>query len=862
MKTRTTCALGTAAILLTSALLVPSAASAAPAPAPEAETHAESQRHDRPDALADKHAATKQKAAELVATGEAQVKTRGKDKHKSRVVELKPGQYVEYGTSETAQLFTILAEYADQAHNTIPEPGRKDNSTYWLPDFSKAHFEDMFFGEGESFKDVYDEMSSGRFDLEGAVSDWVTLPGAAATYGKNEFDPETGEDLGESNVTMTKFIQDAANAWYAAQVAAGKTQAEIVAELQSYDIWDRYDADGDGIINEPDGYIDHFQAVHAGEGEEAGAPTDAIWSHRWAANQAGTYRVGPAAYAKLGGIKIGDTDIWIRDYTTEPENGGLGVFAHEFGHDLGLPDYYDTAGGDNGTAFWTLMSSGSWLGHGEGSIGTTPNHMGPSEKLFLGWLDFEVVEPEADGTVKLGPAFHANTLGAQAAIVDLPDGEQFIEVGEAAEGTQHLYSGAGDNLDVTATSPEFTVPAGGTLTAQVSFDIEKDWDYAYLEASTDGTTWTPVATNLSTTTDPNGQNPGFGITGVTDGWTALTADLSAFAGETAQIRFHYWTDVAETRPGFQVDDIAVGDALVTDDGASDWTLEGFERLENGGYLQPYGHYYIAENRVYGGYDTTLQTGPYNFGWSLTAPDKVEHFPYQDGLLVWYVNSLYADNNTSGHPGGGEALPVDARAKALKWSDGTVARNRIQAYDATFGLQKTDPISLHRETEAGLTTLKVGAQKALPTFDDTDPNAYYDEANPQNSVRVAGTGTSITVTQQDAKKGTMTVAVKRASNAPALPAWDAKTVYTGGEKVTYKGATWLATWWTKGQKPGDVNGPWQELGVEDANGVPAWTASRIFNAGDTVTYKGATYEAKWWTRNQAPGDKHGPWKKVG
>ena len=42
--------------------------------------------------------------------------------------------------------------------------------------------------------------------------------------------------------------------------------------------------------------------------------------------------------------------IWIGDYTVEPENGGLGVFAHEFGHDLGLPDFYDTAGGENGTA--------------------------------------------------------------------------------------------------------------------------------------------------------------------------------------------------------------------------------------------------------------------------------------------------------------------------------------------------------------------------------------------------------------------------------------------------------------------------------------------------------------------------------
>lgn len=56
------------------------------------------------------------------------------------------------------------------------------------------------------------------------------------------------------------------------------------------------------------------------------------------------------------------TGMYVYDYTMQPENGGLGVFAHEFGHDLGLPDLYDTSGNtggaENSTAFWTLMSSG------------------------------------------------------------------------------------------------------------------------------------------------------------------------------------------------------------------------------------------------------------------------------------------------------------------------------------------------------------------------------------------------------------------------------------------------------------------------------------------------------------------------
>ncbi|WP_084502720.1 immune inhibitor A domain-containing protein [Microbacterium indicum] len=864
MKTRTACALGTA-LLLSGALFVPTSAIAAPAAAPEAQeaTEAPAQVDNRPDELAEKRAEAKQNAVDLVATGQREVQTRGSGANESKVVEVSPGQWVEYGAEETSQLFTILVDFGDDiddrfpetpagpAHNEIPEPEEDDNSTYWLSDFSKQHYEDMFFGEDDSFKSVYDEMSSGRFDVEGGVSDWVSLPENEASYGQTE-----------SQADMTRFIQDTADAWYDDQIAQGRTQDEIVAELQQYDQWDRYDLDGDGITNEPDGYIDHFQAVHAGTGEEAGAPEWAIWSHRWSAGQAGTGVEGPADYGKAGGVRIGDTDIWIRDYTTEPENGGLGVFAHEFGHDLGLPDYYDTDGGDNGTAFWTLMSAGSWLGDGTQDIGTTPNHMGATEKMFLGWLDYETVEPGEDATIDLGPSFHA-TKKAQAALVNLPQGEQHIDVGDAASGAKQFFSGSGNGLDTTVTSPEFTVPEGGELTAQVDYDIEEGWDFAYLEISTDGgQTWASVANDHSTDDDPNGSNLGNGITGATDGWEPLTADLSAYAGSDALVRFRYVTDTAVANPGLQVDDIAVGDALSTDveDGAPEWTRDGFVLVEDGSYVSTFDQYYLVENRVYGGYDQTLRTGPYNFGWTQSKPDTVEHFPYQDGLLVWYSNGLYDDNNTSAHPGGGQALPVDARAKALTWTDGSVARNRIQSFDATFGTQATDAISLHSETTAGGSlTLNVPSQPAISVFDDTDPYAYYDASNPQGSTIVAGTGTKIEVTKENAKKGTMTIHVTGAPT-PAEE-WSAERVYTAGDVVTFGGSEWVASWYTQGQEPGDVYGPWQELGTSE-DGQPAnWTASRIYEAGDTVTYDGWTYQAQWWTRGQTPGDAWGPWKLV-
>lgn len=85
------------------------------------------------------------------------------------------------------------------------------------------------------------------------------------------------------------------------------------------------------------------------------------------------------------------------------------------------------------------------------------------------------------------------------------------------------------------------------------------------------------------------------------------------------------------------------------------------------------------------YDKTLEVGPYNFGFSGTRPDWVEHYAYQNGLLVWLWDTSQKDNNTSVHPGQGLILPIDAHAKPLKWKDGSLLRNKIQPFDAPFKL---------------------------------------------------------------------------------------------------------------------------------------------------------------------------------
>ena len=789
--------------------------------------------------------AAKQAIAEQVITGNAELQQRGN----SQAVEVAPGDWVEYGTETTAQLFTMLFEYGGDgpAHNEIPDPGPDDNSMHWVDDFTPEHFKDIFFDDSEgavSFKNYYQELSSGRFDVEGDVTDWITLPGAGDDYWSE----------------LDRIITDGGNVWYDEQIAAGKTPEEITDYLSRFDVWDRNDYDGDGNFDEPDGYFDHFQAVHAGIGQESGGPNWSIWSHRgWAGWNSG----GGPEWNRDGGVRIGDTDLWVKDYTVEPENGGLGVFAHEFGHDLGLPDFYDLTGGENSTAFWTAMSQGSWLGLGEGDIGTAPGFWGAQEKLQLGWLDYLSVDEGEQTTIDLGPSYHA-TGRPQAVVVNLPPGvSEAIEVGPPIEGSTYLYSDRGDGLDNSVTSPAFTVPESAQLTAKTAYDIESDYDYAYVEASVDGGPFDSVETSLSTDEDPHGLNLGHGITGSSgeggDAWADLTADLGAFSGKSVQLRFRYATDGGTSNLGFKVDDIRVGDALAAgfEGGATDWVLDGFTAVEDGQIFDTYEQFYIVENRTYDSYDRTLEVGPYEFTKTITNPGHVDRFPYQDGLLVWYYNGSQSDNNVNQHPGKGRVLPVDAHPNAPTWSDGTLARNRTAAYDATFGLQDTDALTLVGESAEGERTLSIPSQPAQPYFDDSDPDAYYDASSPNASVQVAGTGTTIEVLAEHPDEDSVTIQVN------GFPEWDPTAVYEAGDRVSYGGETWTASWYTVGQAPGDdPYGPWQQHAYADPKtGLAEWTSTASYESGDSVAYEGKTYQAQWSNRNEQPGQPYGPWQEI-
>ena len=699
---------------------------------------------------------TSEEAPERYATkGNGKGKGKAGDKGKTPPPSKK---YVQYDVNREASVFTILAEFGDQTldttggeagpvHNEIAEPDRDwdggatdDNSTIWDENFDREHYMELMFADGkESFRDFFLKQSNGRFMTDGDVSDWVTVPYNESRYGS----PDVPESEGYWN-----FVKDTATAWYEAQKAQGKTDAEIRDYLTQFDVWDRYDHDGDGDFNEPDGYIDHFQAIHAGEGEEAGGGAqgeDAIWSHRWYAFYNGIGKTGPEGN-KLGGVPLGDSGIWIGDYTTEPENGGLGVFTHEFSHDLGLPDLYDTSGGDNSTGFWSLMSAGSWLNDGTEDIGSKPGYMGAWEKLQLGWLDYDVVKPGEEVTTKLGPADRDHKKLAQAMAVLLPEQTVRTEYNTPHSGSYEWWSGSADNLNNTLSRDiDLTGAGSASVSAYLSSEIEEGYDYLYAEVSTDGgATWTELAAH-----------DGGDLT-----WGQVSYDLSSFVGQNVTFRWRYQTDGGLSMDGAFLDDIEVvvdGASVFTDDvesGDNGWTADGFTRMSGATEVQVQ-NYYLAENRVYSGYDKYLKTGPYNFGFLNTRGNWVERFPYQDGLLVWYINNAYIDNNTRQHPGYGQVLPVDARPAPIVLDGGALLGNRRQPFDATFGTQATDEVTFHRN---GVPTT-VSSSPAIPVFDDSDPERYWSADNPWASTKVAGSGTTIEVESELSKLDQMVISVK-------------------------------------------------------------------------------------------------------
>lgn len=184
-----------------------------------------------------------------------------------------------------------------------------------------------------------------------------------------------------------------------------------------------------------------------------------------------------------------------------------------------------------------------------------------------------------DGTVR---QFAADYLRAESGKFRF-DGADEVSIGVPDHDGAFWWSGRGDSKDSRLTRQiDLRGIDEATLRFDAWYDIERDWDYAYVAASTDdGATWLTLPGQHTTADNPTGASFGHGYTGSSGGWITEEVDLSEFAGRQVLIRFEYVTDDSANQVGFAVDNIAlhrggVADAVPLD---SDWQAEGFRIVD-------------------------------------------------------------------------------------------------------------------------------------------------------------------------------------------------------------------------------------------------------------------------------------------
>ncbi|MEQ9501996.1 MAG: M6 family metalloprotease domain-containing protein [Deltaproteobacteria bacterium] len=225
------------------------------------------------------------------------------------------------------RLLVVLAETADSP---------------WPERYTRARYERLVFGtSASSMREYYKENSYGAFDLVGEVVGPLRVPGRMTDYAYSQ----TGGDPRG----VHKLIE------------AAMKQAARKTDLKAYDTHD--------VHGRPrkDGIVDHVMVIYA---EKTGRfdGFSPIWPHR-----------GSIQVDLPGGLRVAS-------YTVMNHAARLGVYVHEFGHDLGLPDLYDRDYSSHGAGQWCTMASGSWAGDAE-----RPLHFSAWAKARLGWIQPTVI---------------------------------------------------------------------------------------------------------------------------------------------------------------------------------------------------------------------------------------------------------------------------------------------------------------------------------------------------------------------------------------------------------------------------------------------------------------------------------------
>jgi len=277
-----------------------------------------------------------------------------------------------FPTKGTQKSLVILAQFEDLKFTT-----RQARASFSTMLNQSGYAEN---GATGSARDYFIASSNGQFNPQFIVIGPYTLPHLVSYYGGN------GKDGKDRPARLMQFCRDAVEA------------ASADVDLSEYDI-------------DNDGYIDNVFIYYAGYSEAEGGAANSIWSHQY----------GVVADSVIGTTTFNGKTISSYACSSELKGysgstmSGIGTFCHEFGHVLGLPDYYHTVNNKATTlGRWDIMDNGSYLNNGN-----TPPAYSAFNRFYLGWLSpIQITDPTTVNLYALSQQYSVPTLPQAYLIAD------------------------------------------------------------------------------------------------------------------------------------------------------------------------------------------------------------------------------------------------------------------------------------------------------------------------------------------------------------------------------------------------------------------------------------------------------------